>query len=100
MQRPRGLFEASGKGAWRKKAHNATLVSVCQGFEHQASDAREEPVRVIGSWLKENLHVVLEKLEKEVRELEQLVQDMEEWLDILLGQGHPEGCCCTPKNHR
>lgn len=100
VQRPRECFETSGEGARRKKAHDAALVSVCQGFEYQASEAPEEPIRVIRTWLKENLHVVLEKLEREVRELEQLVQDVEQWLDTLLGEGHPEGCCCTPKNHR
>ena len=51
------------------------------------------------NWLKENLHVFLEKLEKEVQELEQLVRDLEEWLDVLLGEGHPEQLCSTLRNH-
>ncbi|ELK17368.1 hypothetical protein PAL_GLEAN10018882 [Pteropus alecto] len=53
----------------------------------------------ISGWLKENLHVFLEKLEKEVRELEQLVQDLEEWLDALLGDGRPKESCSILKNH-
>ena len=59
-------------------------------FEYQTSDSPEEPIKVMRNWLKENLHVFLEKLEKEVQELEQLVRDLEEWLDVLLGEGHPE----------
>jgi hypothetical protein len=37
----------------------------------------------------------LEKLEKEVRELEQLVRDLEFWLDALLGDLRPEDPCFT-----
>ena len=51
------------------------------------------------TWLKENLHVFLEKLEKEVQELERLVRDLEEWLDALLGEGSPEELCSTLRNH-
>ncbi|XP_037355796.1 small integral membrane protein 23 isoform X2 [Talpa occidentalis] len=43
-----------------------------QGFESHNSESLEDPVKVIRTWLKENLHVFLEKLEKEVQELEQL----------------------------
>ncbi|XP_019595775.1 small integral membrane protein 23 [Rhinolophus sinicus] len=70
-----------------------------QGFEYQTKEPSEEPIKVLRTWLKENLHVFLEKLEKEVRELEQLVQDLEEWLDILLGEGHAEETCSTFKHH-
>ncbi|XP_006745364.1 small integral membrane protein 23 [Leptonychotes weddellii] len=70
-----------------------------QGFEYQTNEPAEEPIKVIRTWLKENLHVFLEKLEKEVRELEQLVQDLEEWLDALLGEGHPEDPCSNFKIH-
>eukprot|EP00069_Balaena_mysticetus_P004636 bmy_04506T0 len=72
----------------------------------QTNDPSEEPVKVIRTWLKENLHVFVEKLEKEVRDLEQLVRDveqlvrdLEEWLDALLGDGYPEEPCATLKNH-
>uniref|UniRef100_F7ASW2 Small integral membrane protein 23 n=1 Tax=Equus caballus TaxID=9796 RepID=F7ASW2_HORSE len=70
-----------------------------QGFEYQTNELSEEPAKVIRTWLKENLLVFLEKLEKEVRELEQLVQDLEEWLDAFLGEGHPEALCSTFKSH-
>nr|XP_006199207.1 small integral membrane protein 23 [Vicugna pacos] len=70
-----------------------------QAFEYQTHDPSEEPIKVIQTWLKENLHVFLEKLEKEVRELEQLVQDLEDWLDALLGEGHREEPCSTLRSH-
>ncbi|KAB1259652.1 Small integral membrane protein 23 [Camelus dromedarius] len=70
-----------------------------QAFEYQAHDPSEEPIKVIQTWLKENLHVFLEKLEKEVRELEQLVQDLEDWLDALLGEGHRDEPCSTLRSH-
>ncbi|XP_049503738.1 small integral membrane protein 23 [Panthera uncia] len=69
-----------------------------QGFEYQTDEPAEEPIEVIRTWLKEHLHVFLEKLEKEVQELEQLVQDLEGWLDALLGEGHPEDPCSNFKN--
>ncbi|XP_070273175.1 small integral membrane protein 23 [Myotis yumanensis] len=69
-----------------------------QGFEHQTKDPSKEPLKVIRTWLKENLQVFLEKLEKEVRELEQLVRDLEEWLDVLLGEGPPEESCSSFRN--
>ena len=78
-------------------------------FEYQTNDPSEEPIKVIRTWLKENLHVFVEKLEREVRDLEQLVRDveqlvlfqplLEEWLDALLGDGYPEEPCATLKNH-
>ncbi|XP_022348680.1 small integral membrane protein 23 [Enhydra lutris kenyoni] len=70
-----------------------------QGLKYQTNESAEEPIKVMRTWLKENLHVFLEKLEKEVRELEQLVQDLEEWLDALLGEGHLEDPCSNFKNH-
>ncbi|XP_029797799.1 small integral membrane protein 23 isoform X2 [Suricata suricatta] len=70
-----------------------------QGFEYQTHEPVEEPLKVIRTWLKENLHIFLEKLEKEVRELEQLVRDLEEWLDALLGEGCPEDPCSNFKSH-
>lgn len=59
----------------------------------------KEPIRVIRTWLKENVQVFLEKLESEVCKLEQLVRDLEEWLDLLLGEGQPQGPCCPHRNH-
>ncbi|XP_054424565.1 small integral membrane protein 23 [Pteronotus mesoamericanus] len=70
-----------------------------QGFEYQTSDPLKEPIRVIRTWFKENVRVFLEKLEKEVCELEQLVRDLEEWLDVLLGDGQPQAPCCTHRSH-
>ncbi|KAG8519515.1 Small integral membrane protein 23 [Galemys pyrenaicus] len=70
-----------------------------QGFDYHTSEPKEDPVKVIRTWLKENLHVFLEKLEKEVRELEQLVRDLEEWLDALLREGPSEEPCSSLRNH-
>ncbi|XP_057603899.1 small integral membrane protein 23 [Hippopotamus amphibius kiboko] len=70
-----------------------------QVFEDQTNDPSEEPIKVIRTWLKEKLHVFLEKLDKEVQELEQMVRDLEEWLDTLLGEGYPEDPCSTLRNH-
>ncbi|XP_004679603.1 PREDICTED: small integral membrane protein 23 [Condylura cristata] len=70
-----------------------------QGFDYHTSESSEYPVKVIRTWLKENLHVFLEKLEKEVRELEQLVRDLEEWLDALLREGPLEEPCSSLKSH-
>ncbi|OBS76556.1 hypothetical protein A6R68_16996 [Neotoma lepida] len=70
-----------------------------EGFEYQTNEPTEEPIRTPRKWLQINLHGFLEKLEKEVRELEQLVRDLEFWLDALLGEPHPEDPCCTHKGH-
>ncbi|XP_066132896.1 small integral membrane protein 23 [Saccopteryx bilineata] len=70
-----------------------------QGCEHQTTDPAEEPIKVIRNWLKGNVQVFLEKLEKEVCELEQLARDLEEWLGALLGEGCPEGPCSAFKSH-
>ncbi|KAL4683783.1 hypothetical protein H8959_021477, partial [Pygathrix nigripes] len=72
---------------------------VSQGLEYQTDEPLEEPIKTIRNWLKENLHVFLEKLEEEVRELEQLVRDLELWLDALLGEPHLEEHCSTHKSH-
>uniref|UniRef100_A0A2K5LMK2 Small integral membrane protein 23 n=1 Tax=Cercocebus atys TaxID=9531 RepID=A0A2K5LMK2_CERAT len=72
---------------------------VSQGLEYQTDEPSEEPIKTIRNWLKENLHVFLEKLEEEVRELEQLVRDLELWLDALLGEPHLEEHCSTHKSH-
>ncbi|XP_055460386.1 small integral membrane protein 23 [Psammomys obesus] len=70
-----------------------------QGFEYQTKEPAEEPVRTLRKWLKINLHGFLEKLEKEVRDLEQLVRDLEFWLDALLGEPRPEDPCSAHKGH-
>ncbi|XP_054344652.1 small integral membrane protein 23 isoform X1 [Pongo pygmaeus] len=72
---------------------------VSQGLEYQTNEPSEEPIKTIRNWLKENLHVFLEKLEEEVQELEQLVRDLELWLDALLGEPHQEEHCSTHKSH-
>lgn len=74
-------------------------MSAFQGFEYQTSGPSKEPIRAIRTWLKENVQVFLEKLENEVCKLEQLVRDLEEWLDVLLGEAQPQGPCCTLGNH-
>ncbi|XP_008063877.1 small integral membrane protein 23 [Carlito syrichta] len=70
-----------------------------QGLEHQTDDPAEEPIKATRKWLKESLHIFLEKLEEEVRELEQLVRDLDLWLDTLLGEQHWEESCPACKCH-
>ncbi|XP_020035904.2 small integral membrane protein 23 [Castor canadensis] len=72
---------------------------VSQGFEYHPSEPTGEPTTVLRNWLKKNLHVFLEKVEEEVRELEQLVRDLEFWLDALLGEPHPEDPCSAHRSH-
>ncbi|KFO34137.1 small integral membrane protein 23 [Fukomys damarensis] len=66
-----------------------------QGFEYQTSEPSEEPIKLLRNWLKKSLHVFLEKLEEEVQELEQLVRDLELWLDALLGEPYLEEPCSS-----
>ncbi|KAI5234978.1 Small Integral Membrane Protein 23, partial [Manis pentadactyla] len=68
------------------------------GFEYQSNEFSAEPVKVIRTWMKENLCIFLVKLEQEVQELEQLVRDVEEWLEALLGEGLQEEPCSNFKN--
>ncbi|XP_017496248.2 small integral membrane protein 23 [Manis javanica] len=68
-----------------------------QGFEYQSNEFSAEPVKVIRTWMKENLCIFLAKLEQEVQELEQLVRDVEEWLEALLGEGLPRNPAPTSK---
>ncbi|XP_058916574.1 small integral membrane protein 23 [Kogia breviceps] len=86
----------SGRG-WEvseriRECNYAQNPMTSQVFEHQTHDPSEEPIKVIRTWLKENLHVFMEKLEKEVR-------DLEEWLDALLGDRYPEEPSATLTNH-
>uniref|UniRef100_A0A2K5C199 Small integral membrane protein 23 n=1 Tax=Aotus nancymaae TaxID=37293 RepID=A0A2K5C199_AOTNA len=50
-------------------------LGASQGLEYQTDEPSEEPIKAIRNL--KNLHVFLEKLEKEVQELEQLVRDLE-----------------------
>lgn len=72
-------------------------MSAFQGFEYQSNEFSAEPVKVIRTWMKENLCIFLAKLEQEVQELEQLVRDVEEWLEALLGEGLPRNPAPTSK---
>lgn len=99
MRRPGALSETSGRGVLRGKAQDTTLVPALQGFECQTGDRSEEPLKVIRTWLKGNLLVFLEKLEREVREVEQLIRNLEEWLDALLGEGRPKESCSVLRSH-
>ncbi|XP_008145917.2 small integral membrane protein 23 isoform X1 [Eptesicus fuscus] len=93
-----GISGRSWEMSERIKECNYQNPVASQGFEFQTKDPSKEPLKVVRTWLKENLQVFLEKLEKEVRELEQLVRDLEEWLDVLLGEGHPEESCSSFRN--
>ena len=99
MQRLGELSETGGQGVLCENAQDITSVSAFQGFEYQTSGPSKEPIRAIRTWLKENVQVFLEKLENEVCKLEQLVRDLVEWLDVLLGEAQPQGPCCTLGNH-
>lgn len=94
-----GIFLKPVGAGRRVLSEKATSVSAFQGLEYQTDEPSEEPIKTIRNWLKENLHVFLEKLEEEVRELEQLVRDLELWLDALLGEPHLEEHCSTHKSH-
>lgn len=74
-------------------------ASAFQGLEYQTYEPTEKPIRTLRKWLRTNLHGFLEKLEKEVRDFEQLVRDLEFWLDALLGEPRPEDLCSTHKGH-
>ncbi|KAM7140520.1 small integral membrane protein 23 [Molossus nigricans] len=95
-----GISERSWEAAERIRECNYPQHPVAsQGFEYQTTDPSKLPMKVVKTWLKENLQVFLEKLEKQVHELEQLVRNLEEWLDVFLGEGHPKEHCSTFKNH-
>ncbi|EDM04065.1 LOC360508 (predicted), isoform CRA_b [Rattus norvegicus] len=87
-------WEVSGR---TKDCNHFQTTVTSQDFEYQTKEPAEEPLRALRKWLKTNLHGFLEKLEKEVRELEQLVRDLEFWLDALLGEPHSEDPCFTTK---
>ncbi|XP_052049828.1 small integral membrane protein 23 [Apodemus sylvaticus] len=87
-------WEVSGR---TKDCNHFQNPVTSQGFDYQTTEPAEEPLRALRKWLKTNLHGFLEKLEKEVRELEQLVRDLEFWLDALLGEPHPEDPCFSTK---
>ncbi|XP_005072050.2 small integral membrane protein 23 [Mesocricetus auratus] len=89
-------WEVSGR---TRDCNHAQNPVASQGFEYQTYEPAKEPIRTLRKWLKINLHDFLEKLEKEVRELEQLVRDLEFWLDALLGEPRPEDPCSTHKGH-
>ncbi|KAM6150222.1 small integral membrane protein 23 [Erethizon dorsatum] len=69
-----------------------------QGFEYHTREPSKEPIKLLRNWLKISLHVFLEKLEEEVQELEQLVRDLELWLDALLGEPYLEESCSSHRN--
>ncbi|XP_040832710.1 small integral membrane protein 23 [Ochotona curzoniae] len=70
-----------------------------QGLEYQNNEAAEEPSKGTRGWVKKNAHTFLEKLEQELREMEQLVRDVELWLDALLGEPQREEPCPAHKSH-
>lgn len=70
-----------------------------QGLNSQASKPSEEPMSVLRRWLADNVRVLLKQLEHEVLELEQLVRDLEGWLDALLGEPQPKLPCSTLRDY-
>ncbi|XP_051024087.1 small integral membrane protein 23 [Acomys russatus] len=85
-------------GQFRDCSYPQTPVAA-QVFDYQTKEPAEEPTRTLRKWLETNLHGFLEKLEKEVRELEQLVRDLEFWLDALLGEPCPGDLCSAHRGH-
>ncbi|XP_075398839.1 small integral membrane protein 23 [Tenrec ecaudatus] len=81
------------------ECHYSPNAVATKGLEYQANDSSEVPAKFIKHWLKDNLHILLEKLEEELRELEQWVRDLEGWLDVLLGEAYLEESCSTLKRH-
>ncbi|XP_014443245.1 small integral membrane protein 23 [Tupaia chinensis] len=94
-----GISGRSWEVSERIRECNYPQNPVASQVTHPTSVPAEEPAKGIRTWLKENLHVFLEKLEEEVRELEQIVQDLEWWLDALLGEPYPQEPCSTHKTY-
>lgn len=97
MTKTRGTFRNGDPEL--EKAQAVTLVSTSQGLEYQNNEAAEEPSKGTRGWVKKNAHTFLEKLEQELREMEQLVRDVELWLDALLGEPQREEPCPAHKSH-
>ncbi|XP_007474067.1 small integral membrane protein 23 [Monodelphis domestica] len=70
-----------------------------KSFDDQFKNQPKEPVRAMGLWLRENLDTLQERMEQEVRALEQRVKDLEEWLDYHLRDLGPDEKCVTLTNH-
>ncbi|XP_027697525.1 small integral membrane protein 23 [Vombatus ursinus] len=67
--------------------------------DNQLKDQPKEPVKPMGLWLRESLDVLQERLEQELRALEQQVKDLEEWLDYHLKDLGSEEKFVTLTNH-
>ncbi|XP_074085846.1 small integral membrane protein 23 isoform X3 [Macrotis lagotis] len=68
---------------------------VSKNLENQLKDQSKKPIKAMGLWLSESLDVLQEKLEQELRVLEQQVKDLEEWLDYHLKDLGSEEECIT-----
>ncbi|XP_072498279.1 small integral membrane protein 23 [Notamacropus eugenii] len=69
------------------------------GISQKLDNQLKEPVKPMGLWLRESLDVLQERLEQELRALEQQVKDLEEWLDYHLKDLGSEEKCVTLTNH-
>ncbi|XP_049632063.1 small integral membrane protein 23 [Suncus etruscus] len=91
-----GMTGRSWDASERIQECNYPQTSVAsQGLNSQAGKPSEEPMSVLRRWLADNVSVLLERLEHEVLELEQLVRELEGWLDALLGEPQPKLPCST-----
>ncbi|XP_036604785.1 small integral membrane protein 23 [Trichosurus vulpecula] len=70
-----------------------------KNFDNQLKDQPKKPVKPMGLWWRESLDVLQERLEQELRALEQQVKDLEEWLDYHLKDLGSEEKCVTLTSH-
>ncbi|XP_031809518.1 small integral membrane protein 23 isoform X2 [Sminthopsis crassicaudata] len=70
-----------------------------KNLENQLKDQPKEPTKAMGKWLRESLDILQERLERELRVLEQQVKDLEEWLDYHLKDLGSEEKCGTITSH-
>ncbi|KAM9061343.1 small integral membrane protein 23-like [Sarcophilus harrisii] len=89
---------------WKRKADSSrrivsTSIDKKQNLENQLKDQPKEPTKAMGKWLRESLDILQERLERELRVLEQQVKDLEEWLDYHLKDLGSEEKCGTITSH-
>ncbi|XP_043841704.1 small integral membrane protein 23 [Dromiciops gliroides] len=72
---------------------------VSKNLGNQLKNQPKAPVKAMGMWLTESLDILQERLEQELRALEQQVKDLEEWLDYHLRDLGSDEKCVTLTSH-